>query len=174
MRRAIPLFLIAVTALSACNEVQENLDERTATLEARASVERYAAKVADTQPLQEAWIETLRELGQLTDPAALAAAVQGKVIPALAAYRKAISAMPVGTDPLREIHAGMIATHDALTDGYEAFAQGLTAETYEARRARLSTAIQTFHAAQLTYRGRLMAYYEELGLTLLPAAPVRL
>lgn len=167
------IFLLSL-GLGACQPVKDDISDRSAALEERGRIAKYAAQVPDSHALQADWVQALRDARDVGTPEALAEALLNDVIPKIRIYYDALALMDASTEELQRIHAVMLATHSALIDSYSAFATGLTRVNYKDRRQILVKGVQAFHADQDRYRAALNAYYDEHGVELELTEPIRL
>ena len=170
--RALSLLLL-LTSLG-CERLEQERTERQAAIDSREAIVRYAARVPETYPKQEAFVKAIATLGGVTDPAKLGPLAALKIAPAITAYAddlKAFDDIPPG---ILAAHQAMEAAHRSLAEAFKRFGTGLERKTYAANRAALALEVGRFNDAQQVYAAAAKAYYAEHAVDVTPPPPLSL
>lgn len=159
----------ALPALAGCPGRGSEL-EREVAREQKA-IRAYADRVPVIAKLSDAFFDAWKQTNEIKDVAAFREALRERVMPALAAYRKALEEMPVeGSKELAEIHQELVGAWARSTPAFEAYVTGLTPENLAKRHETLLATTESIAQTMDHYQERLRVYYEKNRVALVPAA----
>ena len=150
----------------ACQQLEHAVTEREVLSERRGLAIAYEQQLQPVRALQSIWNDAAASLRGTKTVETVTKLVRDSVIPALAAYEEALTAVSVESSTLQDIHDDLSSAHRDLLKAYTVFVSGLTRENYARRSDVLRIDYERFRSAQATYRRRLSQVYSNWGIQL--------
>ena len=164
MRWVLCFGLMGCFAVS-CKQVEERVGARDQLIRNRQAAAAYEAALEPLDAAQDDWVQAMNGLPSMRTVGEIKAYLQGRLIPSLTTYERALSQISCGAE-LQPVHDALCAAHRLLLQAYEAFGRDVTAQNSAEKSQQLRIAYETFRAAQTDYRERLRALYSSWGVTL--------
>jgi hypothetical protein len=165
LRPSLAGIVVLVLVALGCDGLEAKLDERRATLDARAAIEAYAAKTRPTRTSQQAILDGATALAGAADPAEMIRLIETRLNPAIAAHRAEITGIVTPVPELAGPHTRVADAYAALETALAAFAAGLDKKNYAQKRPALSQAIADFNGRQREYVEAVQTVYTTWGVT---------
>lgn len=155
-RHALCAMLIGLSGCEAISGPSEL--ERQIALE-QSAIKAYSGEVAAVDGLNRVFVDAWKKANEKKELKAYKDDLTTNVLPAAAAFLKALEGMPVASEGLKQIHAPLIAAYRGAIDALTKFTTVVTEATLDAEYAKVVEAMETVKKADAAYVDALKTYY---------------
>lgn len=151
--------LATLIGLSGCEAISGPSElERQIALE-QSAIMAYSGEVGQVDGLNRVFVDAWKKANEKKELKAYKDDLTTNVLPAAAAFLKALEGMPVSSEALKQIHTPLIAAYRGAIDALTKFTAVVTEATLDAEYAKVVESMETVKKADAVYVDALKTYY---------------
>lgn len=155
-RHAVLAMLIGLTGCEAISGPSEL--ERQIALE-QSAIKVYSGEVVKVDALNRTFVEAWKKANEKKELKAYKDDLTTNVLPAATAFLKALEAMPLPSESLKQIQAPLVAAYRGAIDALTKFTSVVTEANLDAEYAKVVEAMEAVKKADAVYVDGLKTYY---------------